>query len=343
MPIFVARLIRRFTRLRTWLPPVAVVVFVFVTSWPLMAVFEPASNEIASPANYWWWFLVTAATVGYGDFYPESVGGHIVGVYVIIGGIATFTTLFTQLAGVIEKAKGRRMQGAVTLDTSDHFVVLGYTSGRTEQIIGELLAEGRRGVVLGSWDEVETHPMPERDIEFVRGDLTDEEVLRRACVDRAYSVLVDARDDNEALAMALTVNHIAADAHVVVALRDLGRAAHLRYVSEAVRCVQWHTPRMITEELQAPGITQVYAELMTHGGGNTYSLRLPESLGTVAFGDCQTALGKGFDATALAARTGDDLLVSPNWRTTLPPGTVLYYVGRQRITGEEIARAVRAG
>ncbi|GIH90731.1 ion channel [Planobispora siamensis] len=340
MPIFIARLLARFRLLGTWWSPVAVLGFVYLTSWPLMALAEPAGSEIVEPGNYWWYFMVTAATVGYGDLYPESAAGHVVGVYVIVGGIAALTTLFTKLASVLERSKGRRMQGSVTADGAGHIVLLGYTPGRTERIVDELIADDPCEIVLCAWEEVSAHPMPDRDVTFVRGDLTSEEVLRRAGVQRAHSVLVDARDDNEALAVALTADHVAEGAHLVVALRDLSRAPHLRYVDEAVRCVQWHTPHMITEELKDPGITEVYTDLMTHGGANTYSARLPGSLGPVRVERCQIALGRMCGATVLAARAGGELLVNPDWQSTLPPGAVLYYVSSRRLTSEEIAKAL---
>ncbi|MGH3948528.1 MAG: NAD-binding protein [Pseudonocardiaceae bacterium] len=342
MPIFLSRLISRLVFLRSWATPVVVTFFVFATAWPLMAVTEGVHSPIVDPANFWWWFVITASTVGYGDFYPESGGGHVVGAYVVVGGIVTLTTIFTKLATVLEEVKGRRMQGSITVDDSGHTVLLGYAPGRTERIADELLADGKRRVVLCTWDDVSTHPMADRDVQFVRGELTDVDVLTRAGVHRAGTVLVDVRDDNEALAVAVTVDHASSRAHVVVTLRDMARAPHLRYVDEGIRCVQWHTPRMVTEELTSPGITEVYAELMTHGGANTYSATLPESLGPVTYGACQTALGQRHGVTVLAARVGAELVVNPDWQTELPPGTVLYYVSAQHLDAEQIARSLRS-
>lgn len=340
MPIFLSRLIARITLLSSWATPVIVVVAVFVTSWPLMALAEPAGSEIVQPANYWWYFVVTAATVGYGDFFPQTAAGHLVGVYVIVGGIATLTTVFTKLASILEKARELRMQGAITADVSGHIVLLGYTPGRTERIVRGLLAEQDHDLVLCSWDEVAVHPMPEQHIGFVRGQLTERDVLRRAGVHRAGAVLVDARDDNEALAIAVTVDHVTTDAHVVVALRDMDKATLLRYVDEDIHCVQWHTPRMITEELTSPGIAEVYAELMTDGGANTYSLPLPESLGPVLVENCRTGLGRRHGATLLAARAGGRLLVNPDQHLELPAGAVLYYVSPRRLTAEQVTQAL---
>lgn len=341
MLIFLGVVKRLLMRWRTGMPAALVMVFVFVTSWPLMALAEPPESQIAAPENYWWWFVVSGSTVGYGDQFPVSFGGRLVGVYVIIGAITALTSLFAQLAQVIEKRKGRRMQGAITVGYSGHVVILGYTPDRTERIVQGLLNDGdQRIVVCGQGDVV--NPFAEGEADFVRGDLTDPEVLRRAGLHRAHSVLVDARDDNEALAMVVSVNHVNPAVHLVVTLRDLARADHLMFVRDTVRSVQWHMPRMATEELQDPGITLVYTELMTRGGGNTYSLRLPDALGEPTFGACQAAFGREFGATVLAVRIGDELIVSPDWDTPIPAGSVVYYVNQRRLAGDEVLAAARA-
>jgi voltage-gated potassium channel len=337
VPIFVARFrqtVRR--RVHGWRAALAVTVFVFATSWLFMWLAEPASNEITAPQNYWWWFLVTGATVGYGDFFPESGWGHVVGGYVIVGGIVALTILFTELAAQIQSAKGKRMKGVVELDVSGHLVLLGYTPGRSERIVRELLVENRvRQVVLCAWEDVPEHPMPEHEhVFFVRGDLTDTDVLARACVAAARTVVLDARDDNETLAVAVAVDRLSPDGHLVAALRDMNRSRHLRYVNPTVQCVQWHMPNLLTEEALDPGITEVYAELMSSGGGgNTYSLRLPASLAGRSFGECQTRFGREHGATVIAVRQDGGMAVSPAWDEPLRDDAVLYYLADRRIDG----------
>jgi voltage-gated potassium channel len=121
-----------------------------------------------------------------------------------------------------------------------------------------------------------------------------------------------------------------------VALRDMERAQHLSYVHPQVRCVHWHHPRMLTEELQDPGIARIYTDLMTSGGDNTYSVALPRGLDRITFGQCQTMLGQRHSAVLLAVDTGGELAISPSWETHLPAGSILYYIGRQRLTPEQL-------
>lgn len=334
MPFLVLRLARLLRlQLRGWRTPLAVVAFVFLTSWLAMALVEPADSDIAAPGTYWWYFVVTSATVGYGDVFPVSGAGRLVGLYVIVGGIVTLTLLFTQLADALQSLKGRRMRGVVPLDLSDHVVLLGYWPGRTERIVAELTAEGRTQVALCAWDDVPENPMAhEEAVHFVRGDLTSEDVMARACVGSARTAVVDGRDDNETLAIALAVDHANPRVHLVAAVRDLGRRANLRHVNEHVQVVQWHMPSLLSEEATDPGITQVYNDLMSSGGhGNTYSLRVPAGFPYPTYGDCQTHFGRTYGATLLALRTTGDLLVSPPWDTQLPESATLYYVARSRI------------
>jgi voltage-gated potassium channel len=208
-------------------------------------------------------------------------------------------------------------------------------------MLAELAAEGRTPIALCAWDDVVQNPVPEQPaVFFVRGDLTNVDVMTRASVARARTAVIDGRDDNETLAIAVAVHHANPRVHMVAALRDLGRRETLRYVNPRIACVQWHMPTLIVEEASDPGLTEVYSDLMSSGGhGNTYSMQLPAGHGFATFGDCQVHLGRMFGATVLAVRDADALTVSPPWGRPVPAGTTLYYVARRRIEARELADA----
>ena len=239
---------------RGWRLSVAIVVVTFGLSWWVMWLVEPATNAITGPGNYWWWFVVTSSTVGYGDFYPETNAGHVVATAVIVAGIVAFTILFADLAASVQRARSRHMKGTAQLDLEDHLVLLGYTPGRSERILDAIAHDGPNTVVLCAGHEVGEHPAPERaGVHFVRGDLTTVDPLQRAAVDRARAVLVDGRDDNETLAMAVVVAHLNPRAHLVAAVSDMERSDNFRYLSASIQCVQWHMPDMLSDEILDPG------------------------------------------------------------------------------------------
>ena len=59
--------------------------FILVIGTVGMALFEKGRNEsLDSIGDAIWWSFVTITTVGYGDISPQSIGGRIVGVLVMI-------------------------------------------------------------------------------------------------------------------------------------------------------------------------------------------------------------------------------------------------------------------
>lgn len=223
-------------------------------------------------------------------------------------------------------------------------MIIGYLAGRTERMIGELSVERAHPLVLCAWGEVTENPMAElAHVQFVRGDPTSTDVMTRACAARARTAIIDGCEDNESLAIALAVDHTRSDPHIVVALREMTRREQLHYVNPAIQCVRWYVSNLVAEEALDPGISQVYADLMTGGtGGNTYSAVLPAGLAGHMFGELQTRFGRGFGATLIAVRSAGRVVVSPSWHTAVGDGATVYYLGRERIGSSEITGLGRA-
>jgi len=64
----------------------------------------PGAN-ITTGGDALWWGYVTATTVGYGDQYPVTLGGRIVGVVMLTVGVALFATFSGFLANAFLSSK----------------------------------------------------------------------------------------------------------------------------------------------------------------------------------------------------------------------------------------------
>lgn len=72
----------------------------------------PGAN-IESAGDAVWWGFVTVATVGYGDRYPVTASGRVIGVLMMIVGVALFSLFTSYLAQSYIQAREKRIDGKV--------------------------------------------------------------------------------------------------------------------------------------------------------------------------------------------------------------------------------------
>ncbi|WP_159776655.1 potassium channel family protein [Streptomyces sp. HM190] len=78
---------------------VVLVVVMILGSWAVTAAEENASRaNLTSYPKALWWSIETATTVGYGDFYPVTFWGRVVGTVVMVVGITTYGMVTAALA-----------------------------------------------------------------------------------------------------------------------------------------------------------------------------------------------------------------------------------------------------
>lgn len=69
-----------------------------------------ANANITTPGDALWWGIVTIATVGYGDKYPITPGGRMVGTIEIITGVAVFSTISGYLANAFVSSRKKESE-----------------------------------------------------------------------------------------------------------------------------------------------------------------------------------------------------------------------------------------
>ena len=68
-------------------------------SMTILAIEEPVEgSNIKTASDALWYLVVTISTIGYGDQYPVTNLGRLIGVAIIITGVALFSTLTGYLA-----------------------------------------------------------------------------------------------------------------------------------------------------------------------------------------------------------------------------------------------------
>ena len=114
---------RRMAKLLREPPSIRVAASVVVTATALVVVGGGVLMRLVDHREYgnvWvamWWALQTVTTVGYGDVTPTAVAGRIIGVFVMLQGIA-FLTITTAAITSTFIAKAERQRAAA--EASDY-------------------------------------------------------------------------------------------------------------------------------------------------------------------------------------------------------------------------------
>jgi voltage-gated potassium channel len=139
-----------------------------------MILFEKSSAEsnIKSGRDAIWWSFVTITTVGYGDFYPTTLGGRIIGAVVMLFGIGFLGMFTATIASIFVERKLRQDRGLKALKgLKDHVLLCGWNYTASE-VISEIHAddETKEIVIIANLDE---NPLESAHVEFIKGDPAD--------------------------------------------------------------------------------------------------------------------------------------------------------------------------
>jgi len=142
--------------------------------------------------------VTTVTTVGFNAPHPLSNGGKAFTVVLILVGVGTALYTFSAVLEVLieghmrDLVRRRRMERAIDR-MSGHVIVCGW--GRVGREVARFLANADRDVVVVDRDVDRLTAVP---YAVVHGDVTDDETLRRAGIDRAATLVaaLDTDADN---------------------------------------------------------------------------------------------------------------------------------------------------
>ena len=259
-----------------------VILSVMMLSSVCVYYFERTSEDsnILSVWDGIWWTAVTMGTVGYGDRYPVTIGGRIVGLFLIFAGVGLMSLFTATIASIFVEQKIREGKGLETVKDKDHIVICGWNQ-HTEEVLQGMAAFGMvedTPIILInelSVDKIDALKLKyhKYNLKFLRGDYVHEDVLLRANISKAKFALIMAdisgshvheRIDERTTLATLTIKSIAPHVKTIAELLDAENKQHLRRANVDEVIVRGeHIGSLLATAINSPGIPRIFSSMLS--------------------------------------------------------------------------------
>jgi voltage-gated potassium channel len=179
-----------------------------------------------------WWAVITASTVGYGDFYPTSLAGRLTGILLLLVGTGFLSSYFIHLSASTVNKQNEYLEGKVAFKGEDHVIIIGWNE-RSRSIIHTLSEKGRYIILID--ESLGANPIKNDKVHFIRGRANRDDVLLKARIQTARKVIITS-DQN--------LDELQADMNTILTLLAIkGLNPDLRCIAEILTNEQVNNAR----------------------------------------------------------------------------------------------------
>jgi voltage-gated potassium channel len=310
-----------------------IVIIILVLSSRVILLVEPA-EQFDGFSDAFWWAIVTATTVGYGDKYPVTFLGRIIALLVMMLGIGSVGAITAKFADIFINLKKRRELGEVPADYEGHLLVCGWCA-QAQKIITEILNEqlANKQIVLVA--EKDRDPLPNNDlVHFVRGQIDKEATLKKAGIKQARRAIILNEDDNDRTTVlsALTVKNLNPDLYTVAEVSSKENEVHLKNAGVDEVIIQEEiNSRLLVRSSFYTGTSQLIGELLSNEvGAEIYMRETGEGDWGQNFITIVNKYKEELNIIPIALKRDGKIMTNPEGHTELKTGDKLVYIGGEK-------------
>ncbi|PHN00625.1 potassium channel family protein [Flavilitoribacter nigricans] len=180
------------------------------------------SANIHSFMDAIWYSIVTLTTVGYGDFFPVTSVGKIIGIAFVIGSLGLLGLLIGKAVERFNEIQEKRKMGLNGTDFSNHIVIIGWNDFSRE-VVKQLRNSDRRvAIVTEQKDQIDLiyGSFGKDDVFVLFSDWRDTSNFDKLNLEQASVVFVNLPNDTDNLIAMLNVKKVNSKVDFVVALES---------------------------------------------------------------------------------------------------------------------------
>ncbi|MBT3320071.1 MAG: hypothetical protein HN948_08625 [Clostridia bacterium] len=201
---------------------VAISLIVYIVLIVVMVLIErkASGGTIKSLLDAIWYSIVTVSTVGYGDIYPVSLWGKIIGLVFIFISVGFLGVIIGEFTNSFRKRFEKRRFGLMGTDFKNHIIVIGWDAFSADVVRQIVKADNRAAVLVDSKDDIDKiyQNFKPKQVFACFSDIKNYESLKLLNIEKAKSVFINNGEDADKLIGILNIKRSYPDISIVVLL-----------------------------------------------------------------------------------------------------------------------------
>jgi voltage-gated potassium channel len=244
----------------------ALAAYTIITYLLYLAESGQQHSNINNLPDAFWYTIVTLTTVGYGDYYPVSLFGRIVGLVFIIGSVSIIGYLIGQATNQYSVYLEKKRLGFLGTNFEHHIIVIGWDKFG-KQVVDEVVGSGKQVAIIVN-DKATVDLIHEayfnKEVFVLYTDYSNLDAFYKANIAHAATVFINFPDDTEVLIYLLNLKKKFSDLNYVVSLsnpslKETFAAAGVRYVVSKTEIAS----RLVASYTFEPDVAIVTESIMT--------------------------------------------------------------------------------
>lgn len=169
-----------------------------------------------------WYSIVTLTTVGYGDFFPVTSTGKIIGITFVIGSLGLLGLLIGKATERFNEIQERKKMGFNGTDFTNHIVIIGWNDFSRE-VVNQLRNSDRQvAIVTDQKDHIDLiyGSFGKEDVFVLFSDWRDSSNFDKLNLNQTSVIFVNLPNDTDNLIAMLNVKKVNSQVDFVVALES---------------------------------------------------------------------------------------------------------------------------
>ncbi len=197
---------------------------IYVIMVVLLVYFEKDSTQanITTFQNAIWYSIVTLTTVGYGDYYPVTVYGRVIGFIWVLLSLGLYGLLIGQITNLMATLKENKRLGYSGTSFNNHAVIIGWNEF-SKLVTDQLVGVGKEvAIITNKKDDVDNinEKYKSKNIFTLFTDFDNFDLLKKVNIQESSTVFINLEDDTEKLVYVLNLKKYYNDLEFVVTLEN---------------------------------------------------------------------------------------------------------------------------